>query len=95
MTTASGQKEELRRLRAELILRGWTLRKLAQKIGLAYGSVRNVLYGQHRGFGAKAAINSALGQEIFIKPAPTLRSGPRNRTRRPRAQANKHQPKVS
>jgi hypothetical protein len=85
MTVVTPEKSELRQLKAELVLRGWTLVKLAGKAGFAYGTVRNVQSGQHRGWGAKSAINSALGREIFVQP----RTGPvarENGHRRPNGQ---------
>jgi lambda repressor-like predicted transcriptional regulator len=72
MTKRNTQERELRSLKAELVLRGMSRAELAKKTGLAYGTIRNVLGGHHQGWGAKAAINTALGREMFRNPGDLL-----------------------
>jgi transcriptional regulator with XRE-family HTH domain len=73
MTKYTQSETELRQLKSELVLRGMTLSELAKKTGLALGTVKNVACGQHRGMGAKLAINEALGVDIFHAPTPIAR----------------------
>ena len=68
-------KSEARAAKAALVVLGWTHRQLAEKTGLKKGTVSIVLCGSYECWGAKAAVNAALGREIFSKrnivPAPT------------------------
>src|SRR5262245_47749061 len=67
------RRKEGELVRSHLAAIGWSCAKLARKTGLAHGTVRNVLAGNHPGFPAMAAINAALGRDFFsMRNQPTV-----------------------
>jgi hypothetical protein len=60
-------KSEARAAKVALAALGWTHRVLAAKTGLKKGTVSIILSGFYECWPAKAAINAALGRDIFSK----------------------------
>jgi hypothetical protein len=60
-------KREARAAKVALAALGWTHCDLAAKTGLKKGTVSIVVAGLYDCWPAKAAINGALGREIFVK----------------------------
>lgn len=61
-------RSEARAAKTALVALGWTHRDLAAKTGLKKGTVSIVLSGHYACWPAKAAINAALGRDVFTKP---------------------------
>lgn len=76
--------EEARQARALLASLGWSHKDLAEKSGLKRATVSNILTAMYayECWPAKAAINAALGRDIFtkVKTSPP----PKRAGRRPR-----------
>jgi transcriptional regulator with XRE-family HTH domain len=66
-------REEARTAKVAMAALGWTHRDLAAKTGLKKGTVSIVLSGHYECWPAKAAINAALGREIFSAPQTNRR----------------------
>jgi transcriptional regulator with XRE-family HTH domain len=69
--TSKAAKAELKWAKVRLAALGLSHRKIAKLTGLARGTVSNVLSGHHQGWPAKAAINHAIGLNIFTPPSNT------------------------
>lgn len=76
MTLPSRNKNELQAVRVEIARRGWKVGDLAVKAGLNPEHLSNLLCGNVSSAIAKAKVNDALGQPLFVIP-------PSPRTMRP------------
>lgn len=73
--TIEQDRMEVRAVKAELAALGWTHRDVAAKTGLKKGTVSNVLSGHYPCWPARAAINAAIGRDIFTKPDSNATEG--------------------
>jgi transcriptional regulator with XRE-family HTH domain len=62
------ERPQCRAAKTLLASLGWTQKDLCEKTGLELVTVSHVLAGQYKFWPAKAAINAALGRDVFTKP---------------------------
>ena len=70
-------------VRVQMLSRGWNNHDLARATGLSPRVVANVLAENNTSWPPRAAINAALGAEIFTKPAPSVPAIPQSHPLRP------------
>lgn len=76
MLRTEQSRMETRAAKMALLSLGWTHRELAKRTGLSKSAVDQVLCGHYPSWPAKAAVNAALGREIFKRQqGPTSEAG--------------------
>lgn len=69
-------RAEARAAKEAMVRWGWTHRDLAAKTGLTRGTVSLIMGGFYDAWPAKAAVNAALGRDIFTKRTEGKQAAP-------------------